>query len=142
MQAIPRALAAAVQKMGVEGFEAFVLRDRHQEVAPRVTNKAFNLALIVALAKPTEPILKQIVRLQLAEHACALPLAVTKNARHRDFGVVVQDRLRDPAKENCSVASSEGFLLRRLHQIIGRVQSANGRSSLRRIGSYFSDSTK
>src|SRR5262245_58994041 len=97
--------------MGVESLEACEYRDRHQEIAPRVTNKAFDLALVVALARPTEPVLEQIVRLQLAEHPCALPLAITQNAHHRDLGVVVQDRPWDTAKErkclNMSVA--EGF---------------------------------
>jgi hypothetical protein len=47
----------------VEGLEARKHRDRHHEVAPRVTDKAFDLALVIAFARPAKPILKQIVRL-------------------------------------------------------------------------------
>src|SRR5215831_5057325 len=36
---------------------------------------------------------------RLAEHARALPLAVTKNASHCDLGVVIQDRPRNTTKE-------------------------------------------
>ena len=49
--------------------------------------------------------------MQFGEHARALPLAVTENAGHRDLGVVIQDRLRNPAEEcECpNVAIAEGF---------------------------------
>jgi hypothetical protein len=46
--------------MAIKGFEALECRDRNQEVAPRVTDKAFDLALVIALARLTEPILEQI----------------------------------------------------------------------------------
>jgi len=65
---VAHALSATAQKMDIEGGEAFEHRDRYQEVAPGVADKAFDLALVVALARPTEPVLEQIVRLQLAEH--------------------------------------------------------------------------
>src|SRR4029453_13890884 len=109
-QTIAHALSATVQKMGVECLEACEDRDRHQEVPPCVTDKPFDFALVVAFAWAAEPVLEQIVRLQLVEHARPLPLAITKNARHRDLGVVIQDRLRYPAKEcerlNVAVANA------------------------------------
>jgi len=103
--------------MDIEGVEAFEHRDRHHEVAPGVANKAFDLALVVAFARPTEPVLEQIVRLQLAEHARALPLAIAENTGYRDLAVVVQDRPRHPAKKakGANVPVAEGF--RRLRRI-------------------------
>ena len=116
-QAIAHALSAAVQKMGVQRREAVEHRDRHQEVAPRITDQPFDLALVVALARSAEPVLEQVMRLQLAEHPRALPLAVTQDAGHRDLGVVVEDRLRHAAEEaeRSHVAVAERF--RRLRRI-------------------------
>src|SRR5271170_6626969 len=70
-----------------------------------------------AFAWSAEPILEQIVRLQLGEHPRPLPLAVTEDARHRDLGVVIQDRLWHAAEEckRPNVAVAEGF--RRLCRI-------------------------
>ena len=103
--------------MGVEGLEAVEYRDRHQEVPPRVTDQAFDLALVVAFAGSAKAVFEQVMRLQLGEHACPLPLAVAEDAGHRDPGVVIQDRLRHPAKEGKRphVAVAERF--RRLRRI-------------------------
>ena len=57
------------------------------------------------------------MRLQLGEDPRALPLAVAQDARNRDLGVVVEDRLRHAAEESegLHVAVAEGF--RRLRRI-------------------------
>ena len=85
--------------MGVQRREAVEQRDRHQEVAPRVADQSLDLALVVALARPAEPVLEQVVRSQLAEHLRALPHPVAQDARDRDLGVVVEDRPRHAAEE-------------------------------------------
>jgi hypothetical protein len=43
------------------------VRNRHHEVAPRVSHQPFDLALVVALARSAETVGEQIVRLQFAE---------------------------------------------------------------------------
>src|SRR6266436_9217338 len=97
--------------MGVQRLEAFEHRDGYEEVPSRIANQPFDFALVVAFARSAEPILEQVVRLQLGKHARALPLAVTEDAGHRDLGVVVQDRLRYAAEEckRPNVAIAEGF---------------------------------
>src|SRR5271168_3297466 len=85
--------------MGVQRLEALEHRDWYEKVPTRIADEPFDFALVVALARPAEPVLKQVVRLQLGEHARALPLAVTENPGHRDLGIVVQDRLRNAAEE-------------------------------------------
>ena len=116
-QAIAHARSAAIQKMGIERLEAVKHRKRHQEVPPRVADQPFHLALVIASARAAEAVLEQIMGLQLAEHARALPLLVTEDVGHRKLGVVVQDRLRYAAKkcERPNVAIAEGF--RRLRRI-------------------------
>jgi hypothetical protein len=69
-QAIAHALATAREQMLVQRREAVEHRDRHQEVAPREADQPLDLALVVALARSTEPILEQVMRLQLTEHTC------------------------------------------------------------------------
>src|SRR5471030_1429422 len=103
--------------MGVQRLEALERRDWYEEVPARIADQPFDFALVVAFARSAKPVLEQIVRLQLAEYACALPLAITEDAGHRDLGIVVQDRLRHAAKEckRSNVAVAEGF--RRLRRI-------------------------
>src|SRR5439155_9746676 len=91
--------AAACHQMGVQRREAVEHRDWYEEVPPRIADQPFDLALVVAFAGSAEPILEQVVRLQLAEHPRPLPLAVTEDAGHRDLGVVVENRLRHAAEE-------------------------------------------
>ena len=83
-------LEAALLEMGIELGETGEGRDRHQKVAPRVADQALDLALVVALARPAEPVEEQVVRLQLGEGARPLALAITKDAAHRQLGVVVE----------------------------------------------------
>src|SRR5947208_17085646 len=98
-QTVSHSTAAAFQQMGVQRREALERRDRHEEVPSRIADQPFDLTLVVAFAKPAEPVFEQIVRLQLAEHPRALPLAVTEDAGHRDPGVIVENRLRHAAEE-------------------------------------------
>ena len=103
--------------MRVQRLEAFERRHRHHEVAAREADQPLDLALVVALARPAEAILEQVVRLQLGEHARALPLAVAQNARHRDLGVVVEDRLRHAAEERERLHVPVAERLRRLCRV-------------------------
>src|SRR5260370_29115229 len=66
-QPVVQSTAAALQQLRVELSEAGRVRDRHHEVAPRVTHQPFDLALVVALAWSSETVGEQIVGLQLAE---------------------------------------------------------------------------
>src|ERR1019366_2302100 len=116
-QTVSVSTAAAFQQIGVQRLEALEHRDWYEEVTSRIANQSFDFTLVVAFARPTEPVLEKIVRLQLGEHARALPLAITEDTGHRDLGVVIQDRLRDAAEEceRPNVAIAEGF--RRLCRI-------------------------
>jgi hypothetical protein len=49
--------------MGVQGRKARDLWEGHQVVAPGIANQAFDLALVVALARPAEAVEEQVVRL-------------------------------------------------------------------------------
>ena len=64
-QTVGHSPAAAFQQIGVQRLEALEHRDRHQEVPARIADQPLDLALVVALARPAEPILEQVVRLQL-----------------------------------------------------------------------------
>src|SRR5450755_3539066 len=116
-QTVSHSTAAAFQQIGIQRLEALEHRNWYEEVAARIADQPFDLALVVAFARPAEPVLEKIVRLQFGEHARALPLAITEDAGHRDLGVVIQDRLRDAADEceRPNVAIAEGF--RRLCRI-------------------------
>src|SRR5215469_531762 len=85
--------------MRIELGEAGCARDRHHEVAPRVSHQPFDLALIVALAGSSKAVGEQIVRLQLTEDSRSQPPAVAQDARHCQLGVVIQDRTRHAAEE-------------------------------------------
>src|SRR6202140_2863829 len=66
-------------------------RNRHQKVPPRVTHQPFHLPLVVALARTSELLLKQIVALQFRERPRLLPLSASQNLRHRQLRVVVEN---------------------------------------------------
>src|SRR6202049_1039744 len=109
--------AAAFQQMGVQRLEALEHRDWYEVIPSRIADEPFDFALVVAFARSAAPVLEQVVRLQLGEHARPLPLAVTQDAGHCDLGVVIQDRLRNTVEEckSPNVAVAEGF--RRLRRI-------------------------
>ena len=70
--------------------------------------------LVVPLAGSTEPILEQVVRLQFAEHPRPLPPPIAQYPRYRQFGVVVQNRLRHAAEELKRRGMAGAKCLRRL----------------------------
>jgi hypothetical protein len=82
-------LAATLQKMRIQRLEVGEHRDRHHKVPSRVADEPFDLAFIVALAWTAKPIVEQVVRLQFAEHARALALAIAQDERHSDLCVVI-----------------------------------------------------
>ena len=71
--------------MAVQRLEALERRDRYEEVPSRIADEPFDFALVVAFARSAEPVFEQVVRLQLAEYARPLPLAVTEDAGHCDL---------------------------------------------------------
>ena len=97
----PRRLAPAALfgESIVEGREALGTRDGDQEVPPDEADQSLDLALVVALARPAEPVLEQIVGLKLREDARSLPLAIAQDPGNRQLGVVVQDGSGDAAEE-------------------------------------------
>ena len=83
----------------VEGREALGTRDGDQEVPPDEADQSLDLALVVALARPAEPVLEQIVGLKLREDARSLPLPIAQDPGNRQLGVVVQDGSGTPPKK-------------------------------------------
>ena len=61
--------------------------------------RPLHLPLVVALARAPEPVVEQVVGLQLGEGTGALAPAVSQYLRHRQLGIVVEDALGDPAQE-------------------------------------------
>ena len=59
---------------------------RHQAVTLDEANQVLDISLVVALAGPTEAVLEQIMRPQLAEDPGAPPVAVAQDPRGRDPG--------------------------------------------------------
>src|SRR3977135_4012958 len=110
-QTVSHSTATAFQKMGVQRVEALEHWDWYEEVPARIADQPFDFALVVAFAGSAKPILEQVVRLQLGEHAGPLSFAVPEDAGHHDLGVVIQDRLWNPAEEceRPNVAVAEGF---------------------------------
>ncbi len=102
----------------VESLEALGQRDRDQEVPPDEANQSLDFALVIPLARSAEPVLEQIVGLQLREDARSRPLAISQDPGNSQLGVVVQD--------GCGNAAEEGEC--RI------VTIAKGLGRLRRIG--------
>ena len=97
----PRRLAPAAlsRESIVEGLEALGPRDGDQEVPPDEADQSLDLAFVVALARPAEPVLEQIVGLKFREDARSLPLPIAQDAGDCQLGVVVQDGAGDAAEE-------------------------------------------
>jgi hypothetical protein len=74
-QTVSHSPAAAFQQMAVQRFEALEHRDWYEEVPSRIADQPFDFALVVAFARSAEPVLEQVVRLQLVERPRPLPLA-------------------------------------------------------------------
>ena len=90
---------------------------------------ALDFAFVVALGGPAEPVEEQVVRLQLGEGTRPLALAVTKDAAHRQLGVVVEYGLRHAAQEaeRRVVAVEEGL------DPLGRVCLDEARIRMRQV---------
>ena len=104
-------LEATLLEMGIELGEAGAGRDRHQKVTTRIADQALDFAFVVALAGPAEPVEEQVVRLQLGKGARPLAFAITKDAAHRQLGIVVEHGLGHAAQEGerRAVAVKEGL---------------------------------
>ena len=98
-QAIPEPAATTLEQLLVQRRKARRPRHRHQQVAAGPADQPLNLAFVVAFAGPAEPVGKHVMRLQLAEDPRPLAHPVAQDARHRQRGVVVQDRARHLAEE-------------------------------------------
>src|SRR5450631_2274429 len=61
-QTVSHSTAAAFQQIGVQRLEALEHRDWYEEVASCIADQPFDLALVVAFARPAEPVLEKIVR--------------------------------------------------------------------------------
>ena len=108
-------------------------RNRHEEVPPDEADQPLDLALVVALARPAEPVLEQIVRLQLREDARSLPLSIAQDAVNRQLGVVVQDGAGDAAEERNRRVVAIAERLGRLRRIAFTKQASLwGRSKARK----------
>ena len=124
----PAALSS--REIIVQRLDALNPRNRHEEVPPDEADQPLDLALVVALARPAEPVLEQIVRLQLREDARSLPLSIAQDAGNRQLGVVVQDGAGDAAEERnrrvVAIAERRGRLRRiGLHEAgvtVGKVE--------------------
>jgi hypothetical protein len=110
-------LAAAVQQLCIQLREAGNLRDRHQEVPAGIADQPFDLALVVALARPPEAVGEEIVGLQLAEHPGPLPPAIAQDTGDGELGVVVQNRPRHAAEEGEGRIVAIAKRFRRLRRI-------------------------
>ena len=82
------------------------MRDRNHEVLAGILDQAFDIALVVAFARPAEPVGEQEVADQLAEGATAHADAIAQNARHGDLEIIIEERERHGAEEGegCNVA--------------------------------------
>jgi len=80
---------AGMQEPGIQGVKAVGDRQRRHEVAPDVSDQSLHLAFVVALARPAEPVVEQIMALQFREHVGAQPLATFHDPGHRETGVVI-----------------------------------------------------
>ena len=83
----------------VERLPSVKCRHRHHEVAPRIAHQAFDISLVVALARPAIAIPDQVVRQEPAEQRGALSGAIRQDLRHKASVVVVEHRLRNRAEE-------------------------------------------
>jgi len=59
-----------------------------------------DIALVIASRRSAELVIKQVMRLQLCEPARPNTGAISKDTGHGDFGIVVENRLRNAAKES------------------------------------------
>ena len=98
-------------QVSIERCETLHPGHRRQEVAPRVAHHPLDLTLVIALAGTSEPVLEQVVGLQLGERPRALTPPVAQYPGHRQPGIVVQDALGRPAQKGAGrhVAVQKGL---------------------------------
>src|ERR1019366_8364686 len=72
---------ALLPQMRVQLLPTLHTRNRHHKVPPRVTHQPFHLPLVVALARTSELLFKQIVALQFQECPRLLPLSAPQHLR-------------------------------------------------------------
>ena len=106
-------------------------RHRHQKAASGIAHQSFHLAFVIALARTSELLGKQVMALQLGEGPRLLPRTIPQNPRHRQLGVVVQDRARYPAQigKGLNVAFHKGLCAlggKRHHEDSVRVGKVHG----------------
>ena len=87
------------QGLIVQRLEALEARHRYHVIAPAEADHALHGALVVALARPAEPVVEEVMRLQLREGTGALAGSVAEDLRHRDGGVVVENGPRHAAEK-------------------------------------------
>ena len=91
-------LEAPPLQVGIQRIKALEGRHRHQEVSAHIPHQALDLALVIALAWTAEPVLEQVVRLELGEGAGKLTPAIPQDLRHGQLGIVVEDALGHSAQ--------------------------------------------
>lgn len=108
---------AALSQHGVEIVEARRRRNRRHEVRARILHQALDLAFVVALSGPPEPVAEQVMAHQFGECPRPLPFAVATDLRHRNLQIVVEHRQRHPAEEGEGRHVAVQECLRRLGRI-------------------------
>ena len=83
----------------VEIVEARRHRNRRQEVRAGILHQPLDLAFVVPLAGPAEPVTEQIMADQFRERPRPLSPAVAADPGHRDLEIVVEHRQRHAAEE-------------------------------------------
>src|ERR1035437_3161529 len=91
-------LLTLFQQACVQLFPVRASRHRNHKVPRRISNQPLHFPFIVPLARPPEPLLEQVVALQLRKRLRLLSRPVSQNPRHRQLGVVVQHRPRYSAE--------------------------------------------
>jgi hypothetical protein len=90
---------AALGQQRVQLVDVARMRDRHHERAPGIADHPLDLALVVPLRRAAETILEEVMGLQAAEQRAPLARAVPEDLRHRQGGVVMEDRERHADEE-------------------------------------------
>ncbi len=124
-------LPALLQQMRVQLLPTPHPRNRHQKVPPRVTHQPLHLSIVVALARTSELLFKQIVTLQFRECPRLLPLSASQNLRHRQLRFVVENLPRYSPKISTGAHVSLQKCFRRLrrkcgHQAVVRLRQVHG----------------
>ena len=88
-----------IAESGVQRAKIRCHRHRHHKAPPHEADQPFDFTFVVTLAGTPKLVLEQIMALQGAEHLAACPRPVAQYPRHRQSGVIVQDRARHAAKE-------------------------------------------